>query len=193
MNIWAFDLATKTGVAMGPPPDDLSRLNSQTVLLRNNKQEDNYDLSFNFDTYLYRATFKYTVFPDLMAFEAPVDINAKFRDGRQRSSEALLLPPLLVKSIRDVAAKYRVAWKLVWPATIRAKFIDRPSAGERISTKQAVLDRCKLWGYLPETCRDDNRADAVALWHVVQCERGWRPRFEIIMGKRVPVVRERAA
>ncbi|HVL73879.1 MAG TPA: hypothetical protein VM434_18560 [Beijerinckiaceae bacterium] len=186
MNVWGFDLATRVGVALGEPPgEDLSKLKSYTVNLRNNREEDVYDLSFNFRQFLIDLT-RFGDYPDLIAAEAPIPINADMRDGRPRNAESLLLPPLLVSRLRDLCKAKRIRFELLWPASIRSGFIDKKNAGERAKTKASVLDRCKQWGYLPEACKDDNRGDAVAVWHYAQIKFGrWQPPGEILFGKRV--------
>ncbi|WP_048710772.1 hypothetical protein [Microvirga massiliensis] len=193
MNVWAFDLSIKTGVAMGrPPKDDLSRLNSMTVSLRKRKYEDvDEDIAHmceNLETFLdHRLGWKED-WPDRIVFEAPLNPTAKPRDGRPRGALELWLPIALVTTLRLKAQKERIPIEKVWPATVRAKFIDKANAGERRDTKKAVLNRCKEWGYLPFYCTDDNRADAVAIWHWAQRTHGrWTPPYEIMFGQRVPI------
>ena len=200
VNVWAFDLSINTGVAMGAPPmdGDLSKLNSHTVSLRTAKfeeaDEDIAHLCENFDAYLYQALFFKAQHPDRVFFEAPLDPNWKPRDGRPRGALELLLPSNLVTTLRRRMERNGIPVEKVYPATVRAAFIDKANEGERGKTKSAVLDRCKLWGYLPERCRDDNRADATAIWHWAQRKHGrWSPPYEIVFGKRVALVQQEQA
>lgn len=203
MNVWTFDLSINTGVVMGAPPmdGDLSKLNSHTVSLRTRTfekdriDEDIAHLCENFDAYLYQALVWKPGHPDRVFFEAPLDPNWKPRDGRPRGALELLLPSNLVTTLRRRMERNGIPVEKVYPATVRAAFIDKANEGERGKTKTAVLDRCKLWGYLPERCRDDNRGDAVAMWHWAQTTKArWQPPCEIVFGKRVALVQqERAA
>lgn len=196
MNVWAFDLATNSGAAMGEPPEALSRLNSFAVNLRTSKEQDIFDLAFNFDTYLDHAS-KFG-WPDLVVYEAPPSPHATFRDGDGKpipqSAEALLLPSMLAVTLTNRAKRKRVRVEKVFPATVRATFIGKANAGRRAQTKQAVIQKCREWGYVPPTCKDDNRCDAVALWHYAQVRWGkWTPPFEIMFGRKVPILNQGAA
>jgi hypothetical protein len=195
VNVWSFDLATKTGVAVGSPPegDDLSRLNSYSVNLKANNLDDVYDRSLNFRGFLDVLSSGGKIAPDLIVFEAPLDVNVKLKNkaGQQihQNSETLLLPPLLVSRLRDFAADHRIQWQMLHPNSVRKSFIDKMSGGSRDETKKLVIQKCMEFGYVGDKCSDDNRCDAIAMWHVTQTTRGkWQPPIEIMFGRRVKTV-----
>jgi hypothetical protein len=66
--------------------------------------------------------------------------------------------------VEGLCVRYGVRWEDVSPSTFRRHFIGAANAGSRDETKQAVVDRCHLLKLMPADCRDDNRADAIAVW-----------------------------
>lgn len=66
--------------------------------------------------------------------------------------------------VESLCGRYAVPWTEVQDSKVRKYFLGRAHCGDRESTKAAVIDRChKLW-LLPLSCRDDNLADACAVW-----------------------------
>ena len=194
MNVWAFDLATKVGVAMGEPPSDLGDLVSFSVMLRRNKFDDMYDLSRHFRSYLETRFAEATnlgCMPQMLVWEH-IPHASSYRG--QTNAVARDIPLLLSGRLSDAAHDHNLRHEEVYPQTIRKAFLGKPNAGERGATKQEVIARCKEWGFVPDDCKDDNRCDAVALWSYAQrhwC--GWQPSFELIMGRRVPLVQRAVA
>ena len=111
------------------------------------------------------------------------------RQAFKRSSKSLLLPWVLAAKVEEIGHKYGIPVEKVYPITIRKAFIGRENAGERGKTKQSILERCKELGYLPEKAKNDNQADAIALWHYAQIRYGrWQPPFEVLFGKKLNIV-----
>ena len=71
----------------------------------------------------------------------------------------------LAYTARAVAAISHVAFRSPQPSTVRAHFIGQANAGDRASTKAAVIKQAQLLGYIPKTCFEgDDMADACALY-----------------------------
>jgi hypothetical protein len=118
MNIWTFDLAIETGIAMGHPPADLSDLNSMTISLRTHKPldcmvKDSMRLALNLEQYLKDALAFKDAVPDRIIYEAPMDPQWSQEKGEKRSSKNLLLPYFLAGKLEEIAHKYNVVCEKV--------------------------------------------------------------------------------
>lgn len=49
-------------------------------------------------------------------------------------------------------------------ATVTKHFTGKGRHGGRANRKRAIIERCHQLGYLDRRCRDDDRADAIAVW-----------------------------
>ena len=145
-------------------------------------------LALNLEQFLKDGlTFKAAV-PDRIVYEAPMDPQWSQEKGQARSSKSLILPWALAIKVEEIGAKYGIPVEKVYPITIRKAFIGKENAGERGKTKQSILERCKELGYLPEKAKNDNQADAIAIWHWAQIRYGrWQPPFEVLFGKKLVV------
>jgi hypothetical protein len=194
IDVWALDLATECGIAMGYPPSDLSDLNSMAFTLRTHKPldcmvKDTMRLALNLEQYLKDGLAWKDAVPDRIVYEAPMDPQWSQEKGQARSSKSLILPWALSIKVEEIGQKYGIPTEKVYPITVRKAFIGKDNAGERGKTKMTVLERCKEWGYLPPSAKNDNQADAIAIWHWAQVRYGrWQPPFEFIMGQKLPVV-----
>lgn len=186
MDIWAFDLATRCGVAHGNPPRCLEDLDSYVVKIRNNPDEDYWQLARNFLKYLYDVL-KNTR-PDLIVWEAPLSVHAKF--DRPQNEGALLLPHKLEDRLRDVCEDVDIPWRRSDVNVMRRTFLGQARGRiKKTAIKRAMCDQCHLWGYLPSQCWEDNRADAIGHWHYAQLKwGGWRPPGEVLFGRMVPML-----
>ena len=70
----------------------------------------------------------------------------------------------LAYAARAVAAIHGVPYRSQYPNEIRKHFLGKASMGSSNETKRAVIKRCQLLGYIPATCKDDNMADACAVY-----------------------------
>lgn len=196
MNIWTFDLATECGVAKGPPPESLDMLHSRGLNLRMAKDEGLHDLSFNFLAYL-NDSLKLDARPDMIVCEKPMSPNIRFKaeDGREvrQNDVSLLLPHLLFDRLYSLSRARGIRLETVSPATYRKVFLGKVSAGNRKDTKALMVETAIQWGYVPGTSKNDNRADAVGMWHWAQIHFArWQPPYELIGGRRVPLIRQGA-
>lgn len=199
-NIWSLDLSTFTGVAMGYPPEPLKRVNSYTVELRKhgvltNVVEDTARCELALEAWFKQSLKFKDAKPDLLVYEAALDIQWASKSGQQRNTFALLIGPCLAMTTIRMCEKYEIPWKQISAATARNTFIGRSkrAPGEKDDQiKKDVLEMCKKHGYLPPTAniaRHNNQADALCLFHYSQIAfGGWQPNFEMIMGQMVPVV-----
>lgn len=65
---------------------------------------------------------------------------------------------------RAVAAVAGVHFRSPHLNTIRSHFCGAISGGSRALTKEMVIKRARMLGYIPRDCKDDNMADAAALF-----------------------------
>ncbi len=106
--------------------------------------------------------------PNLVVVEAPIDMGAMIeidptapRGFRAKSNpKTAFLLTGLVGGVFTICGPYGIKCRKARVQTVRAHFLGR---GRHTNPKRAVLERCWQIGYLPRDCRDDNRADAVAL------------------------------
>lgn len=118
--------------------------------------------------------------PALIVREAPLSIAALL--ARPRKTGAPQLNQASVEFtygqhgiVEGMAHQFRIAMPLtVWPATIRKHFLDRANMGNRPDTKMAVVERCRLLGYMPKDEYDEDKADAVAMWDWASATHGRR-------------------
>jgi hypothetical protein len=176
MLILGLDLAVKTGFALGRPGATLADgLRSGTVRLKKGP-EDIEIAPRNLGCFL-RDLFRFKdSVPELIVYEAPLPFFAEHADQRQRNMESLVLPPSLVGSVETMAGIFGIPCVRAHAASVRKSFIGRANMGNREATKKAVIDQAKVEHLIPQDCKDDNRADAVATWRFA-CIRnaGWRP------------------
>jgi hypothetical protein len=106
--------------------------------------------------------------PELVIIEAPVNIGAMIdwkKDGEKptfRSTpETISLLHRLVGGAETICGPYGVRCVDANVQTVRKHFIGRARVE---NPKQAVLERCKLLGYVERDFADTDAADAIALW-----------------------------
>lgn len=152
MRIAALDIATVCGFAFGEAG---AIPQSGSVRLKRFGEPPEV-AAFNMRAFL-RDRFMLERF-DLLAIEHFLNPAA------QKSADAVILQIMCfgVAVAEGMARGMRI--EAPQPSTIRKHFIGRANMGERRDTKAAVLGRAKTLGYVPRDCRDDNRADACALF-----------------------------
>lgn len=199
-NIWSLDLSTMTGVAMGRPPEPLKRVNSFTLELRlhgelTNVVEDIARCELALERWFKQALTWKDAKPDLLVYEAPMDVQWASQSGTPRSTFALLLGPCLAATTIRMCEKYGIDWKQISASTARNTFIGKSKRGKSEKPdqiKKDVLEMCKKHGYLPNQAtlaQHNNQADALCLWHYSQVAfGGYQPPFEHLMGQMVPVI-----
>ena len=151
-----LDLATNTGFAIGPA-GQIPR--SGTVRLKKREDEQS-RAARNLGCFL-RDTFALER-PDILVYEAALPAAAML--GMGNASETADMAWQLVGVVEAICGCYGVRTIAANVQTVRKHFTGRARWGDRSSAKHAVIDRCHLLGYFPRNCRDDNRADACALF-----------------------------
>ncbi|TVR06663.1 MAG: hypothetical protein EA385_15205 [Salinarimonadaceae bacterium] len=166
MLIMFLDLAVQTGYAYGRPGEK-----PKAGVVRVKKPSDPLHIApWNLETFL--QDINAFGLPDLIAYEAPIPLNAAMSDGRPRSAEALLIPIKLEQAVERYCLPRQIRWERLYPATIRKHFLGKANFGQRDETKRAVLDRCRLLGYIDRDRVVRNKssdplfdeADALAGW-----------------------------
>lgn len=96
--------------------------------------------------------------PDVVVFEAP------FVTGRTHQNTARLL--MYLAGVTELTAKKVQGLRFFEEnnARVRKHFINKGS-GKRAELKRKTLEACWSLGWMEFSDTDDNRADALALWH----------------------------
>lgn len=100
--------------------------------------------------------------PGLIVKEAPLPLQA-FRD-RRNSEAGVLMAYGLHGIVEAMGVRFGILVEQAHPATIRKHFVGKGRMGARAETKAAVINRCRVLGYIPRDCVDEDRADALAMW-----------------------------
>lgn len=182
MLIAALDIATRSGFALGEPGTM-----PRTDLWRLKKPSEHYDVvGGNMGKKIRDLCFIASSRPDLIVFESPIPPYQGQGSGERenpirRSIESILLPQRAVGGLQGVAECYGI---VVLPAnmqTVRKHFTGKARWGSPEATKSAVIARCAALGYVPPGFRDDNIADALALWDWACAVRGRHVPRELVM------------
>lgn len=162
MLILAIDAATNCGFALGKAGE---RPVSWSERMRD--RDDDPERAFRKMGIALRDIFAVNSV-DLVAVEAPVNPRAfiekdeEAKDGFKFKSNPSTIFMLggLVASVFALCGPYGIRARMANVQAVRKHFLGvaRPA-----DPKAAVLARCHQLRYLPPECRDDNRADAVAL------------------------------
>lgn len=155
--IFALDLGVNTGFAIGGPGD--ASPVSGSVALKKAGQERRVALG-NMIAWLDAEWRKQR--PALVVKEAPLVLGGFGK--RKNSQETVLMTYGLHGVVEAMCERFSLRLEDVHNATVRKHFIGRGRMGDRNATKVAVIQRCRLLGYMPKGCVDDNRADALAVW-----------------------------
>jgi hypothetical protein len=100
--------------------------------------------------------------PALVAKEAPFSL-AAFSD--HRVAEAVVRSAYGLHCIIEaVCQRFGIPCHEAAESTITKHFTGRGRHGGRAARKRAIVARCKLLGYVPADCADEDRCDALAVW-----------------------------
>lgn len=171
--VMAWDLATLCGVAFGAAGD---RPRATTIHLGNGlKGKKGFTEEQKWDTFQKGARDLLRVHrPDILVFEAPIGGGGRvdyFLIGlsvllRLEASRAgLSAEPVMISSVRKHFLGKALGTRDFPDLDVNRKG-DKDRARERI--KQLVIRRCQHLGWTP---RDDNEADAMAVFDWAQCEK----------------------
>jgi len=163
MKIFALDLATTTGFAIG---DTGGAPLSGSVRLKTSDDEP--ERAFKKLAQFLRDHFSANTY-DLVIVEAPVNIGAFVQSApeSERGFKFTSNPATIYLLSGLAAVAYGISGCYGFRCVkanvqqVRKHFLGvaRPE-----NPKQAVVARCKQLRYIPTDCRDDNQADACALW-----------------------------
>ena len=177
MRIMGLDLATNTGWCLGAP-DERPRVDTKRLMTKSDVVEV---AAENLGRFIRDVCFIESERPDLIVYEAPISPFAGHADQRQRSIESIVMPPELVGAVRGGAACYGIRCIGAHAATIRKHLIGRANMAGRDATKNAVIDRCHVLKLLPPSCRNDNMADACAVWEYACAKYARKRSAELIL------------
>lgn len=100
--------------------------------------------------------------PKLVAKEAPFSL-AAFRD--HAVSEAVVRSAYgLHCVVLGMCRRFGIPCHDAHESSVTKHFTGRGRHGGRSHRKRAILERCRLLGYVPLDCADEDRADACAVW-----------------------------
>lgn len=163
MLILALDLATNAGFALG---DEGGTPRSWSRRLKT--PEDEPERAFKKLGVELRDIFAIGK-PDLVIVEAPMSMGGMVRkdEANERgfkftsNPQTIYILTGLVGVVFGICGPYGIMARKANVQTVRKHFlgISRPK-----DPKLAVLAQCHRLGWLEKTCKDDNRADALALW-----------------------------
>lgn len=179
-HVLAFDLATQTGWAMGGPGDSAPK--SSAVRLRDS--DDPVGEAERNIRHLFLDLKRYKK-PDLVVFETPWSLGAWFehckKKGRIQNAESLLLQNTLARIVAGECLDFGIPYAHFARSTVLKHFTGRATwssgkgAGDgRDIGKAMVLKRCAQLGYLPPGAKNDDQADAIAMWDLGVSKYGGR-------------------
>lgn len=169
-HVLSFDLATRSGWAMGAP-DDLAPISGSQQLRR--PDSDDGILEFNIGA-LFIDLCRHRM-PDLVVWETPMTPEAWFqlcqRQGRPQNGPSLIIQNTLAGVLKRECWRKEIPFAYVARQTIMKHYTGqrhwnsgKGKADGRAIGKKKVLERAIQLGHLPKDCRDDDRGDAIALW-----------------------------
>jgi len=163
VKILALDLATNAGFALG---DSNGKPTSWSKRLKS--PEDEPERAFKKLGIELRDVFALET-PDIVVVEAPMSMGGmvKLDEESDRGFKFTSNPNTiymltgLVGVVFGICGPYGIMARKANVQKVRKDFlgVSRPKDPKRV-----VLDRCHQLGWLERSCRDDNRADALALW-----------------------------
>jgi hypothetical protein len=149
--IWTVDIATNTGWACGLP-GEVPRIGSLRFGPKSCGHEHRFAEAFD-----WASEFVFRHKPDVYAYEEP---QPAFHQHGHTNLETQILLSGLIGAIGAAVSKAQVARLYrVRVSDIRHHFIQKNP--KRAIAKPMVIERCRQLGWEP---RNDNEADALALW-----------------------------
>lgn len=100
--------------------------------------------------------------PAMVVKEAPLSL-AAFSD--HRVAEAVVRSAFALHGvIAGMCVRHGVECRDAYEATVTKHFTGKGRWGGRAERKAAIIRRCRLLGYVPADCADEDRCDALAVW-----------------------------
>jgi Holliday junction resolvasome RuvABC endonuclease subunit len=167
MRILALDIARKTGFCVGVAGEPKPRIWSENLAKKGESYEE--------------ATARLSrTLRDWVRVESPdlIVIESWLHPLAQPSGDAAIMQLHLHGAARAIAACKDIPVRMPTPAEVRVHFCGKSSAVKRTkgpktaaekaearkATKAMVVNRAILLGYLPRESKDNDAADAAALW-----------------------------
>lgn len=164
MLIHSLDLGQRSGFAIGPA----GKVPNSGFLILRKKGQSIAHAGFNLEEYLSLVWGKAR--PDLVVYERPLTINAWFdqckRKGRPQNGEGLEHVIKLAHDVEKFAYRAGIQCESIARTSIMWKITGQQGFGDYEANKRAVLTSLIRQEMLPIDCKDNDRADAVAM-HVV--------------------------
>ncbi len=118
--------------------------------------------------------------PELVIKEAALSLAAfKKLNNSEASVRAAYGRDMIVEGM---CHRFGIRCQTAKPSQIRRHFIGKAHAGDRESTKRAVIVRCRQLGYVEPLCRDDDMCDALAAWDLATSVMGKPGAFRLLEG-----------
>lgn len=169
--IFALDLATRTGFAVGPAG---SVPESGSVRLKRPGEPRGIALG-NLIAFLDERWRKER--PGVVVIEAPLPLQGFAALGNAEATVRMTYG--LSGVVEAMCARYGIPFEEVRDSTARKHLTGSGRFGDRETTKRAVLGRCIALGYLPKNCTDDNRSDACCVFAWAEAHIARKPPNEL--------------
>lgn len=157
MRILALDLATVTGFCIGEAGQKPVRVGAA----RMKRSDEDHGVAGKNIGCLIRDIASMD-WPDMVVIEAAMHAAAK--DEKGNGGFSIELAWALVGSVYGFCGPQGIPVREANVQTVRKHFTGRARWGGRDAAKSAVVGRCHLLGLLPKSDRNDNKADAIAVW-----------------------------
>lgn len=98
--------------------------------------------------------------PFMLVKEAPLSIEALLKIGAHSIPSTLGMHLI----VRAMCFGHGVRCEDAHVGTVTKHFLGSAKTGGRAERKAAIIRRCRLLGYVPADCNDEDRCDALACW-----------------------------
>lgn len=156
MIVYALDLATHTGFAVGPAGARPARAGLHVLKAGD---QDHAVATGNLIEILNREWSEQR--PDLVAIEKILNLPAF--TSMNSSANSVILQIKLHGVVGGMCNRFAIPFREGADSTIRKHFTGKGRAGDRDETKAMVIARCHQLGLMAADCFDDNVADAIAI------------------------------
>lgn len=174
VHILGLDLGRLTGVAEGEP--HTIRPLSRTWTLSDPR--DGLAVQAVELTRLLNKRFLEAPRPSLVVVEAPLGL-AAFR-ALGASEASIRSAYALAAIVAGIAGIFMIPVREAGVGQVTKHFTGKVRHGGRDERKRAVISRCRMLGYVPPDCVDEDRCDALAVWDWACAHLARRPR-EVVL------------
>lgn len=161
--VLSFDLATRTGWAMGEPGRAVPMSGAVTL----QKPKDDFGtMEQNIGALFVRLFSERT--PSIVVWETPMTPEGWYRicqqQGRMQNGASLIIQNVLAGILRRECGRKEIPFVEVARQTVLKHYTGHARWGGRDPGKAAALRRAAIVGHMPHGSKDDDRADAIATW-----------------------------